>query len=239
MGIVDVIILLVIIGFGIFGFKRGFFNEAVSFVGFILVVVLAFILKNKLSIIMYENLPFFSFGGIFKGVTALNIIVYEVLAFIIVFCILLIVFKILLFVTKVIEKILKATVILAIPSKILGLVLGLIEGVIISFVGLYILNLPIFDAKILSGSNYKNKILNDTPILSNYVSYSVDVIEEFTDLKVKYDSAPNAKQFNYETLDLFLKYDIVSPESVKKLDERGKLKVDNLDTLLNKYKEAK
>lgn len=239
MGIVDAIIILVIIGFGVVGLKRGFFNEAVSFVGFVLVVILAFILKNKLSIIMYENLPFFSFGGIFKGVTALNIVVYEILAFVIVFCILLIILKIALFATKIVEKILKATIILAIPSKILGTILGLVEGVIIVFVGLYILNLPIFDTKILSGSKYKNKILNSIPILSHYVSYSADAIEEFTDLKVKYDNAPNAKQFNYDTLDLFLKYNIVSNESVKKLDERGKIKVDNLEVLLNKYKEEK
>ena len=235
MGIVDAVILLVIIGFGALGLKRGFFNETISFVGFILVVILSFMLKNKLSIILYENLPFFSFGGIFKGVTAINIILYEVLAFIIVFIILLILLKIITFITKVIEKILKATVILAIPSKILGAVIGLIEGFIIVFIGLYILNLPIFDAKILSNSKYKTAILDKTPILSNYVSYSGDVIKEFTDLKDKYDKAPNAKAFNYETLDLFLKYDIVTVDSVKKLDERGKIKVNDLDTLLNKY----
>ena len=31
------------------------------------------------------------------------------------------------------------------------------------------------------------------------------------------------------------KYDIVSVKSVKKLEEQGKLKIDNLDTLINEY----
>ena len=79
MNIVDVIIIL-FLGLGaVTGFVRGFFKQTVMFVGTILVVVLAFLLKNPLSMILYENLPFFQMGGL----TALNILLYEALAFII------------------------------------------------------------------------------------------------------------------------------------------------------------
>lgn len=235
MNIVDAIIILVILAFGVFGLKRGFFREAVTTVGFILVVILSFVFKNYLSVFMYEHLPFFPFGGVLKGVTVLNIILYEVIAFLIVFLILIIVFKLVLFVSKLIEKILKLTIVLAIPSKILGCIIGLIEGFVIVFIALYVLNLPVFNWKELEGSKYKDKILTSTPILSGYVSDSVKVITKFADLKEKYDTAPNAESFNYETLDLFLEHDIITVDSVKKLKEKGKLKITNLDSLITKY----
>lgn len=236
MNIVDVVIILVILAFGVFGFKRGFFKELVSSIGFILVVVLAFFLKNHISVFMYENLPFFKFGGIFKGVTVLNIFIYEIIAFLIILAILLFLFKFVLFASKLIETILNMTVILAIPSKILGCLLGLVEGFVVVFIALYVLNLPVFDQNILIGSKFKNNILNSTPILSNFVSNSVDVVEEFIDLKEKYETAPNAESFNYETLELFLKYDIIDTNSVVKLKDKGKLKINNIDHLINKYK---
>ena len=79
MNIVDTIILLGLFLGAVTGFVRGFFKQTVIFLGTILVVVLAFLIKNPLSTIMYQNLPFFKFGGL----TALNILVYEVIAFII------------------------------------------------------------------------------------------------------------------------------------------------------------
>ena len=79
MNIVDVIILL-FLGLGaVTGFIRGFFKQTVISVGTILVIVLSFILKNPLSMILYENLPFFKMGGL----TSLNILLYETFAFII------------------------------------------------------------------------------------------------------------------------------------------------------------
>lgn len=49
--------------------------------------------------------------------------------------------------------------------------------------------------------------------------------------------APNATEFNRETLDLFLKYDVITVDSVETLRDKNKLKIDNLDEILNKYKE--
>ena len=71
MNIVDTIILLGLFLGAATGFVRGFFKQIVIFLGTILVVVLAFLIKNPLSTIMYQNLPFFKFGGL----TALNILV--------------------------------------------------------------------------------------------------------------------------------------------------------------------
>ncbi len=236
MNIFDVIIILFILSGAVVGFKRGLTRELVSLVSFFAIVILAFMLKNPISIFLYEHLPFFKFGGILKGVTVLNIALYEIIAFLIMVIILSVIFKILAVITNLFEKILKMTVILSIPSKIAGAVVGIIESYIWVFIVLYILSFPIFNIGILNESKYKNNILNNTPLLSGFIEPTMKVLDEFGDLKNKYETTENASEFNRETLDLFLKYDVVTVESVDKLIENDKLKIDNVEEILNKYR---
>ena len=237
MNVVDLIIVLVILIGAIIGFKHGFTRQLVSFLGILVITVISFIFKNYISVILYENLPFFSFGGIFKGVTVLNILVYEVIAFLIIFSVLMIIFRIVLLITKIFEKILTFTIILGIPSKILGAVVGAIEYYIILFVILYICSLPFFTNNIFKESGYAKNILNNTPILSKNISKSMAVFEDFEELKEKYEVVDDANEFNLETLDLFLKYKVITVESTETLIEQKKLDIKNIDSVLNKYRE--
>ncbi len=235
MTIIDIGIILILILGAIVGFKRGLTTQLVSTVGIILIIIVAFLLKNPVSEFMYKNLPFFDFGGLLKGISVLNIAVYEIIAFLIVLSVLVIVFKLLLKVTKIFETLLKFTIILGIPSKIAGAVVGIIENYIFVFIILYIISLPVCNFNV--DSNYKDKILNNTPILSNVADNGLRVIEEFKVLKEEYDDAPNSNEFNKETLDLFLKYDVVTVESVETLIKKDKLKIEGVETIINKYKE--
>ena len=237
MGIVDIIIIVLIVIGGIIGCKRGVIKEIAGTVGIVLVTVFSFLLKNPVSIVFYENLPFFRFGGIFKGVTALNILLYELIAFLIVFIVLMILWKLVLLASGLIQRILDMSFLLGIPSKIIGFLVGAIEFYLICFVTIYILSFPIFNIKEVRESDYAKFILNDTPIISNFVDNNKEFVDEFVSLKEKYDNAESANQFNYETLDLFLKYDIIDIKSAKKLRERNKLKIDGIDNLLKKYEE--
>lgn len=238
MSIVDIIILIVILFGAVIGFKRGFTRSLVSALGFIAIVVLAFFLKNPLSILLYENLPFFKFGGILKGVTVLNIALYELLAFLIVLAVLTVALKVLVLASSIFEKILKMTIILGIPSKLLGAVVGALEGFVMVFIGLYILSLPIINISFIEDSKWKNNILNNTPILSSFSKKTVSIVEEFTSIKDKYeDNNKNAEAFNKEVLDLFLKYDVVKVDSIDKLVEKGKLQINNIEEILKKYRE--
>jgi len=237
MGIVDIIIIVLIVIGGIIGWKRGVIKEIAGTVGIVLVTVFSFLLKNPVSIVFYENLPFFRFGGIFKGVTALNILLYELIAFLIVFIVLMILWKLVLLASGLIQRILDMSFLLGIPSKIIGFLVGAIEFYLICFVTIYILSFPIFNIKEVRESDYAKFILNDTPIISNFVDNNKEFVDEFVSLKEKYDNAESANQFNYETLDLFLKYDIIDIKSAKKLRERNKLKIDGIDNLLKKYEE--
>ena len=238
MNIVDALIILVIIAGGLVGFKKGFTRELVSFLGVFLVIILSFLLKNPVSAILYEHLPFFSFGGMLKGITSLNILLYEIIALLIVMSILTIVLKVITMVTKVFETLLKFTIILGIPSKILGMVVGFVEGFVWVFIALYVLNLPIFNIKEVQESKYKDTVLENAPILSSLGNDTVKVIDEFTDLKEQYnDDSIDSNEFNLQTLDVFLKYNVVTVDSVEKLDKKGKLKIDGLDELLKEYRE--
>ena len=236
MNIIDFIIILFILSGAIIGFKRGFTRQLVSLVSFFAIIILAFMFKNPVSIFLYEHLPFFKFGGILKGVTVLNIALYELIAFLFMALILTIIFKILTIVTNIFEKILKMTIILSIPSKIAGAIVGIIENYIWIFIVLYILSFPVFNIDIINQSKHRNNILNNTPILSNFIEPTMNALTEFGELKNKYENTDNALEFNKETLDLFLKYDVITAESVDKLIEQDKLKIDDVDTILNKYR---
>lgn len=239
MSIVDLVIIIIILFGAIIGFKRGFTRSLVSAIGFIIIAILAFTLKNPISVFFYENLPFFKFGGIIKGVTVLNIAVYELLAFIAVFAILSIVLKVLMLATSIFEKVLNATIILGIPSKLAGAVVGALENFVIVFIVLYVLSLPLFSFNFLNESKMKDKILNNTPVLSSVVDNSMSVINEFASIKEKYnDNNRNAEEFNKEVLDLFLKYDVVKVSSIDKLVEKGKLQINNIEGVLLKYREG-
>ena len=110
MNILDILIIIFILFGAVLGFKRGFTKEVVEAIGFVVVVIVAYFLKNPLSVIMYEYLPFFKFG-LLKNIEILNILIYEALAFIICIIILSLVLKVLLMVTTIFEKIVNATII--------------------------------------------------------------------------------------------------------------------------------
>ena len=68
------------------------------------------------------------------------------------------------------------------------------------------------------------------------VDKSLDVINDFTKIRDKYETTPNASEFNRETLELFLKYDVITVDSVETLVNKDKLKIDNIDELLEQYR---
>lgn len=239
MCIADLLIIIIILFSGLIGFKRGFTKELVCFLGFFIIIILAFLLKNPLSTIMYEYLPFIKFSGSLKGILSVNILIYEIISFLIVFSILLIILKVIIMATTIFEKLLKITIILGIPSKILGFIIGLIEGITWCFIILYILCMPVFNIKSLKESKLKKGILNNMPILSNITNDTLKASYEFISLKEEYEKDKNMlnTEFDLKSLDIMLKYKIVSIKSVDKLIEKDKLNIKNIDVILKKYKE--
>ena len=238
MNIVDIVIIGVLIIGMFLGFIRGFFKQTVMFVGTILTVILAFVFKNPLSLMMYKNLPFFKFGGLFSGLTSLNILMYEALAFIIALVIMSIVLAVIIKLTGVIEKVLKMTIILAVPSKLLGMAVGLIQSFVVIYISLFIASLPIMNVPYLEDSKYTKLILNNTPFLSSITDGMTDTYEEITEfVNENKDTSIDAKTKNKNIVEIMLKNKVTTTESIKLLIDKGKLDIDNIDELLNKYKE--
>lgn len=216
MNVVDVIIIALLILGGVAGFKAGVIKKLTDFIGMFVVIILAFYLKNYISVIMYENLPFFNFFGLINGIDALNILLYEVIAFLVIFIALLFVLKVVLMLTGLVEKILKATVILSIPSKLLGIVVGVIEMYVYLFLILVIVSLPIFDSSFLKDSKMNNFILNNTPVLSGV---SEEIIDIYGDVYNIIDNRKNKtnEQLNEEILKVLIDKKVITKESAKKV----------------------
>jgi len=224
MNIADIIII-VLIGFGaLLGFKRGFTRELVSLIGIFVILILSFLLKNPISVFLYNNLPFFNFGGIFKDITVLNILVYEIIAFFVVFSVLTIVFKFILLFTKIFEKLLNLTIILGVASKSLGAVLGVIKTIIYVFIVMYILSLPTFNFKVIRDSKIGNAILDKTPILAGVCDKTLSVFNEIMDLKEEYETTNNVGEFNQKALNIMIDKGVITKENAKNLIGKGKIK---------------
>ena len=233
LNIVDIIIIL-IIGMGaIIGFKDGAIKRATSIVGLILVVILSFSLKNYLSVFFYENLPFFDLWGIFKGIQVLNIVFYEMLAFLVIASVLTIVYRVILGITGIIEKLLKATVILSIPSKIIGFFVGIVEYYIWVYLFLFVLTLPVFNIKEIYESKTAMFIITETPVLSKYTGKTLDIYNDLYSIIDNRENKTN-EQVNEEAMELMLKYDIITTESAHKLINKNKVVVNN-DSFIDKY----
>lgn len=230
MNIADIVIIIALVLGAIAGFKAGVIKKTADFLGMFIIIIIAFYLKNDLSVLMYENLPFLNFGWLIKGVEALNVLIYEILAFIVVFIALLFILKVILKITGLIEKILKATVILSIPSKILGIVVGAIESYVYIFLILVVFTLPIFKIPYIRESNIGNFMLNNTPILSGISEEMIDIYSNVYEIVLERDSKTN-EELNEEVIELLIDKKVLTKDSAKKLVESNKIHVNDTSIL--------
>ena len=230
--IVDIIIILFILLCGVVGFKRGIFKQLVLCVGLILTFYLAYKFKDPLGEFFLLRLPIFDFPNLFKGVITLNIIVYQTLAFVLILAVLLLIFDFILSITGLFEKILKITIILGIPSKILGFIGGLLEGYVVVFVILFFLTQPAFSFQFFQDSNLSQKILTSSPVLTDITKDTVEVVKEIYALK----DEKGTKLLNQKSLDIMLEHGMVTYDTAKKLSDEGKINFEGIDEVLNKHK---
>lgn len=239
MNIIDWLIIVVILFAVVNGFRQGIINSVVSFIGTLLVLVLAFYLKNPISSLLYERLPFFSLGGKFTGVTVFNVLIYEGISYLITTSLLAIILKVISKVTGAVNSLIKATLVLGLPSKILGAIVGLLQGYIISFVIVFILGLVATTSSKVNESKYSGIIMEKTPILSSVVGDTYKSIKEVYDITTVYKDSENKDQANLQSLDVLLKYEILSVNSADKLIEKERITTKGTLDVVNKYREDK
>lgn len=238
MNIIDVIIILLILMCGVIGMKKGFVRTTISLIGIIFVFIFSFYLKNPIAEALSLHLPFFSFTGSFKGATILNVIIYQIIAFIIIFTGLMFAYCFVVKISKILEKILDITFILAIPSKIGGFIVGILEGAFISLIAVVVLSLPVLNFDLIRDSNIRKYLYNASPIVGNVTNNMNSAIDEIMDLKDKFKEDEDKEEFNLSCLDVLLKHKVITVSYVEEIRDSYKLKIDKVkvQTVIDKYK---
>ena len=238
MTIVDAIVILFLLLGAVLGFRKGAIRSLVGLVGTIAVVVIAYYLKNPVAELLYNFVPFFDFSGSWQGLATLNILLYEGIAYVLVFVILYGILSLILKLTGIIEKVLTMTIILGIPSKIIGAILGFLEAVVFSFIILFVLLQFSGSHTWIKESSVAMSILDKTPLIGTMVSDTYDAILEISDLDEKYKDTNDLDAYNGEILSIMLKYHVITPESARKLIEDDKLNFAGADAIVNTFKEG-
>lgn len=237
MTIVDAVVILFLLLGAVLGFKKGAIRSLVGLVGTIAVVVIAYYLKNPVADLLYNFVPFFDFSGNWQGLVTLNILLYESIAYVLVFVILYGLLSLILRLTGIIEKFLTMTIILGIPSKIIGAVLGFLEAVVFSFIILFVLLQFNGSHTFIKESTVAMSILDKTPLIGAMVNDTYDAIVEISDLQDKYKDSASKDEYNAEILGIMLRYHVVTPDTTRKLIDNGKLDFAGADAVLNTFEE--
>lgn len=232
--IFSVSIILLILLCGVIGSKRGILKELVVIVGTIIVFAIAFFFKDVLAGVLCTYLPFFNFKIPLGNLISLNIIFYQLISFLIIVIVLRLILQILIDVTGIFSKIINATIILALPNKLLGFIVGLIEGYILMFIILNVIAIPMSGSSLFMNSGVRKYIVNETPVLKDTIGGLNYAIDDVLSLSSKDDRNTN----DLKVIDIMLKYKTVSVEFMDKVKETGKLDtITGLDNVINKYRE--
>lgn len=227
MNIITVAIILIVLLYMVLGFKRGVIKTGVSLVGTIAILVVSYVLKDVIANFLMDKLPFFNFGGVFEGITSINILMYNMLSFIVVFVILYCVLNILLTLSGLIEKILKLTVILAIPSKILGALLGLIEGILVAFLFSFVFLHLAPTEKYVMDSKLAIILLERSPFIGRMTTSTTLALEDINNIVNSLKDDDDRSEANFKVLHQLIYWKVISVDEAQKLIDDKKLEFNN------------
>lgn len=232
MNTISIVIVLIILSFGVLGLKRGAIKEAAVVIGNILAIVLAFVLKDLFASYLISVFPAYKISSVIGSLSSLSIIFYKLLAFLILLIIFRFILRIIVSLSGIISKIVDATIILLLPNRILGFVLGIVEGYVLMFIALNVLIIPLSSNTTFMDSEVRKYIVEETPILKDSFGGLNTSLEEVMQL----DKNDNENSLNLKVIDILLKNKIITKDEVQELASNGKLvNVEGLDTIINKY----
>lgn len=222
------ILILVFIGLGVLaGLKKGLIKSAISFIGLIAIVIIAFTFKGTIADFLITKMPFFNIAG---GLTALNILLYNVAAFVVLFIVLYCLLNIIVAVTGFIDTLLKFTVIWVLPSKIGGAIIGALEAWVFIFLALFVCAQFKVTNAYIEESTVGKFMLNHTPIVGTYLSGTSAAANEIYSGIRSYvnDETKTTEELNLYILQIELKYKLISGAKANELIEIDKLKVGDV-----------
>ena len=230
LNIFNIGIILILIGYIIGGWKKGVVKETTTFIGIIIVFFLSFYLKGIVGSFLCTICPFFEFDGLIS----LNILIYQAIAFILLYSIFMAIYGFLIKVSNGLQKIINATIILVIPSKILGAIIGFIEGWMFVFIVLLVLLIPLRNFDQYNESEVNRLVLFHTPVLSDTVRPFTKGVKEIYDVSSKISKKEiDTNEANLKSIKIMLKYKLVDADTILNLIEVGKLdEIEDIESVL-------
>ena len=224
MAILDgIIIILITLGI-LYGTKKGFLNGIVALAGLFFSFMFGIIFRSELANVLLKGMPFLKFHGSYNGITSLNILFYEAIAFLLIFLFLLSVLSVILKLTGIIQKVIDYSIVLTLPSKILGVVVGVLNALIISYVISFVM-LNINSTRwMVHDSNIANFLLKNTIVVPNHSKKYLESTKDINSIIDKCKLDIDKKSCNSKVANALIKYDVVSKEKVIELIESKKLK---------------
>ena len=229
------IVLILVLGF-IKGWQDGFLRSLVDCIGTAVIFIASFILKSPFAELLYKNLPFFHFKGTFAGISSFNILLYEGIAYVSLAIILSIIFKVVIAATGISGKLKNTTYAHKMPSRLGGMFFSFIEIYIYAFLLLYLGSMIPYTTGLVQHSSLGPVIINQTPALSASSRNLYKAVSKIYEYGIESD---DNKLADYNSLEVLLKYDIITPENAEQLIKENKLKVEDADVLIEKYKKEK
>lgn len=233
MNVLDVCIIAVLALTMFIGYKQGFLKGILSLIGISLIAFVSFLFRDNLADILLKICPFFKFSGQYEGITSLNILIYEGITFGIIFIVLTSFLIILLNITGLIQKIIDTSVVLTLPSKILSVAVGLINGIVIVYIGLFVMMNINSSRKLVYNSYISKIILERTAVFSKSTSNNYLAYEEINNSLKSCKKDNNKKVCNTKVANTLIKYDIISKDDVEELIIIRKLKGINRKDLIS------
>ena len=218
MNIVDIGILVLVLLSVIIGVKRGTVKGILKTLAFVIIGILSYTFKGMLGNWLMGFMPFFNFAGIYQAVSF--VVIYVLL-----YCFL----SIIVAVGGVFDKVYKKEWLVNKKiDKILGALVGFIEGTMIAFVGVWVLSQLPNTTQYVMQSHFGLNFLERTPMIRTVFAPSTLASEEVYELVDQYKNSEDKTDFNISALQVYIKYQVVTSEKVKELEDAKKLGIENI-----------
>lgn len=226
MNFVDIVIIVLMLLGGFAGFRKGAIRTIVQLIGSISVIILAYTFKDALADFVMGFMPFIHFGGLFTGISSINIIFYELVSFLVIFILLYCVLNILLNISGLIDTITKLTVVFDLPSRIIGAIVGLLDGLVYAFLICFVALQLNVTTKYVNESTLGIILLERTPFISQVTAKTTVTMEKIYEI-ISTASEEERKNLDKDVLQELVTYQIITKEEATKYMEDKKIEIEN------------
>lgn len=227
MNFVDIIIFACILAGVLLGYKNGLVKTLVELIGSVCIIILAYVLKDILADFLMGFMPFLNFAGAFNGLSSTNIIMYQIVSFVLIFVVLYCILNILINLSGIVDKILKLTIIMRLPSKVLGALVGVVEGVYFAFLVTFILFSLSFTTAFVDDSKFGKTVLEKTPFVNQVLAPTTLALEEINPMIKEYEDK-DLKNLNTNILTTLIYYNLVSKKDAADFIKNKKIDLENV-----------